>query len=326
VLCTVSLTTLLGLDDAPGELAGYGPLPAHLAREMAREGVLRRVLTDPVTGLVVSVDGHAHPEGFSVGPPDPEDPPGGSPPEDGPSGGSPPEDGPPGGSPPGGGSPGGERPGDDAPGRCSPSADGQFPVDASSATAEAAVSVRVVSCPVARAGGGRYRPGRAMDRFVRVRDQRCTAPGCRMPAVRCDLDHVVRHPDGPTCPCNLHPLCRHHHRLKHLTRTRVTRSSDGSTHWVLPTGHEYVRPPTPALPAPRVACRRDPTRVEDDLPVWVPPPPWDDAGPGIAALDAAIAAAERASAVGSDAAGAPAGGSVGAPQPAPRPVDEEPPF
>jgi hypothetical protein len=133
-----------------------------------------------------------------------------------------------------------------------------------------------------------------MDRFVRIRDQRCTAPGCRMPAVRCDLDHVVRHPDGPTCPCNLHPLCRHHHRLKHLTRARVRRLPDGSTDWVLPTGHRYVRPPTPALPAPRVTCRRDPTSGDEDPPIWTAPPDWDDARFGIAALNAAIASAKRA--------------------------------
>lgn len=32
---TVSLETLLGLSEAPGDLAGYGPLPPSLARELA---------------------------------------------------------------------------------------------------------------------------------------------------------------------------------------------------------------------------------------------------------------------------------------------------
>jgi 5-methylcytosine-specific restriction endonuclease McrA len=44
---TVAATTLLGLDEHPGELTGYGPIPAHLARELAQDGTWRRILTDP---------------------------------------------------------------------------------------------------------------------------------------------------------------------------------------------------------------------------------------------------------------------------------------
>ncbi|MEN0130016.1 MAG: DUF222 domain-containing protein, partial [Brevundimonas sp.] len=44
---TVAATTLLGLDENPGELAGYGPIPAPVARELAQEGTWRRILTDP---------------------------------------------------------------------------------------------------------------------------------------------------------------------------------------------------------------------------------------------------------------------------------------
>ena len=50
---TVGATTLLGLDDLPGELAGYGPIPAEMARAIARDGTWRRLLTDPVTGTLV---------------------------------------------------------------------------------------------------------------------------------------------------------------------------------------------------------------------------------------------------------------------------------
>jgi hypothetical protein len=50
---TVGLTTLLGLDQFPGELAGYGPIPAEMARELAAEGTWRRLLTDPVTGALL---------------------------------------------------------------------------------------------------------------------------------------------------------------------------------------------------------------------------------------------------------------------------------
>jgi hypothetical protein len=46
---TVSAETLLGLADEPGELDGYGPIPATLARELAADptGTWRRLLTDP---------------------------------------------------------------------------------------------------------------------------------------------------------------------------------------------------------------------------------------------------------------------------------------
>jgi len=50
---TVGLTTLLGLDQLPGELAGYGPIPAEMARELADQGTWRRLLIDPVTGALL---------------------------------------------------------------------------------------------------------------------------------------------------------------------------------------------------------------------------------------------------------------------------------
>jgi Domain of unknown function (DUF222) len=47
VQVTVAASTLVGLDEHPGELAGYGPITAHTARQLAAEGVWRRILTDP---------------------------------------------------------------------------------------------------------------------------------------------------------------------------------------------------------------------------------------------------------------------------------------
>jgi hypothetical protein len=49
----VPITMLLGLDEQPGELVGYGPIPADLAREIAAEGTWRRLLTDPVSGTLL---------------------------------------------------------------------------------------------------------------------------------------------------------------------------------------------------------------------------------------------------------------------------------
>mgnify|MGYP001025332061 CR=1 FL=1 len=37
----------------------------------------------------------------------------------------------------------------------------------------------------------RYRPSEAMRRLLGARDRHCRFPGCRIPAVRCDIDHTV---------------------------------------------------------------------------------------------------------------------------------------
>ena len=55
VQVTVALSTLLGCDDQPGELAGHGPIPAALARHIAADatGTWRRLITDPATGALL---------------------------------------------------------------------------------------------------------------------------------------------------------------------------------------------------------------------------------------------------------------------------------
>jgi hypothetical protein len=50
---TVPVTTLAGVSDAPGDLAGYGPIPAVVARGLAaRAPIWWRLLTDPATGAL----------------------------------------------------------------------------------------------------------------------------------------------------------------------------------------------------------------------------------------------------------------------------------
>jgi hypothetical protein len=53
LLVTAAASRLLGLDDCPGELAGYGPIPADLAREIAGDADWTRVLTDPRSGTLL---------------------------------------------------------------------------------------------------------------------------------------------------------------------------------------------------------------------------------------------------------------------------------
>ena len=61
-----------------------------------------------------------------------------------------------------------------------------------------------------------YRPGVALDRFVRARERRCRQPGCRNRVPRAgELDHHVPWPEGPTSAANLTGFCGNHHRGKH---------------------------------------------------------------------------------------------------------------
>jgi hypothetical protein len=60
-----------------------------------------------------------------------------------------------------------------------------------------------------------YRPPAAMRRLIERTHPICAFPTCDRPAPGCDLDHTTPwHQGGPTCPCNMSPLCRRHHRLK----------------------------------------------------------------------------------------------------------------
>ena len=46
----IDLPTLLGLAENPGQLAGYGAIPASVARRLAADGAWQRFVSDPTTG------------------------------------------------------------------------------------------------------------------------------------------------------------------------------------------------------------------------------------------------------------------------------------
>ncbi|HEY3260245.1 MAG TPA: DUF222 domain-containing protein [Pseudonocardiaceae bacterium] len=153
---TVPASSLLALDQQPGELAGYGPIPADLAREIAADATWRRLLTDPVSGALLDY------------------------------------------------------------------------------------------------GRTRYKPPAALADFVRARDATCTFPGCRRAAHRCELDHEIAYPDGPTSADNLDPKCPHHHRTRHHPDWHYERLDNGDHLWITPTGRHYVTHPEPiAEPIPQ---------------------------------------------------------------------------
>ena len=167
---TASASTVLGLDDAPADLAGYGPIPAPMARRIAARSTWTPLLVDARTGQ-----------------------------------------------------------------------------------------------PLARSTQ-RYEPTAGLRGAVVDRDITCVFPGCRLPAERCDIDHVrpftgVPSPGVPspgeapettepqTSVDNLQALCRHHHLAKTHGSWSVARDVDeGSTRWRSPTGHWYERPAATSPP------------------------------------------------------------------------------
>ncbi len=98
-------------------------------------------------------------------------------------------------------------------------------------------------------------PRAELARAVVDRDRTCRFPGCRVPAARCDLDHVEPFdPDRParwqTVEQNLQALCRHHHRLKTHGGWYVSRDPiSGATLWRSPTGRVHIVSLEPVLPA-----------------------------------------------------------------------------
>ncbi|NPC96167.1 HNH endonuclease signature motif containing protein [Nocardioides sp. zg-DK7169] len=70
----------------------------------------------------------------------------------------------------------------------------------------------------------------------------CAFPSCERPARRCDTDHVTAHGDGgPTCSCNLAPLCRRHHRAKTHTAWTYDKTDAATYLWRSPHGLHLVK-------------------------------------------------------------------------------------
>jgi len=86
----------------------------------------------------------------------------------------------------------------------------------------------------------RRRPTTRQQKMIRALHSVCVFPGCRMPAVDCDLDHCVDYAlGGPTTVGNHAPLCRHHHLSKHQDGWRYAKTGRVAVDWVSPFGHTY---------------------------------------------------------------------------------------
>jgi Domain of unknown function (DUF222) len=115
-------------------------------------------------------------------------------------------------------------------------------------------SLRIRLAPIARGRCNHeraepgYRPSRTLQHLIKVRNARCTAPGCNRPAARCDLDHTVAWDQGGiTCECGLAPLCRHHHRCKQAEGWQLEQPEPGVLVWRTPAGRSYAVAPTEYL-------------------------------------------------------------------------------
>ena len=84
--------------------------------------------------------------------------------------------------------------------------------------------------------------------IVTLRDKTCVFPWCTRPARRCDKDHSIPHNrGGPTCPCNLAPLCRRHHRIKTHGAWSYRTIEPGTYLWTSKHGYQYLRDTTGTL-------------------------------------------------------------------------------
>ena len=211
---TLPLATWLGLAQAPGHAAGFGPLDATDSRALADALVAHPgttwclTLTDP--------GGHSIAHGCArTGPPVGRHR---APPASGP----PPDTGPPSTRPPAGPPPTGPSAGrlppttKPAPANITPPASGRSQRRARNQTGpsdtSSAWTVTLTwfggDCDHAREVLG-YVPSPTLRHLVQTRQPTCSFPGCRRPATRTDLDHTIpHHLGGRTCPCNLAPSCK----------------------------------------------------------------------------------------------------------------------
>jgi hypothetical protein len=166
VLVTVPVFSLLGATDEPGEVDGYGPVPASVARRLVGEGAgsVYRLLVDPRDGAPLEI------------------------------------------------------------GRTS------------------------------------YRLPESLKRWLRLRDGKCTFPGCSNHTADNENDHLTAwEHGGATGVSNLGQVCPKHHRLKHQSRwTPTPASKDEPPGWTSPTGRHY------------------PAEQPDRIPPVIPPDLWPD--------------------------------------------------
>ena len=239
---TMPLSTWLGWTQSPGDVPGYGPVDAEDSRTLA--SFLARSPGNQWCVTLTGADGHPVAHACARhGPPSPGQPPTpvfGQRPS--PVSGQRP-------SPVSGQRPSpvcGQRP-SPVPGQRASPAPGQRPTSATPVPewlrGLAFVTLETGTCTHPRESRG-YQPSPSLRHLIQIRNPTCTGPGCRRPATRCDLDHVIPFDrGGRTCECNIHPACRHDHHAKQVPGWTVTQDQPGTLTWTTPGRRSYTTTP-----------------------------------------------------------------------------------
>ncbi|MGN6606317.1 MAG: HNH endonuclease signature motif containing protein, partial [Jatrophihabitans sp.] len=242
------LGTLLGLDDRPGEVAGWGPVPASVARALvARQQrcAWRFGVHDDGGWLVF--DGLTRRRAMPVGVDAPGTGTGGLAKVDGVVEIHLPLD------------------------WVAPS---PLPVGGDWAAVLADIAGQVAAAgPIVQDGAARF-PGPALRRRIEMVYRWCLFPGCRRPARWCDIDHRTEWASGGrTVEVNLSPECRHDHVTKSERGWRLIRTGPRSFCWISPyRRRHHVQAPrlveptlTPLTVTPSATA---PDRVDSSDPGW----------------------------------------------------------
>ncbi|WP_433355062.1 DUF222 domain-containing protein [Microtetraspora malaysiensis] len=113
---------------------------------------------------------------------------------------------------------------------------------------EGADAGRGVGVGTSGSGDERRRfPRAGLRRHIQVRDRVCTHPGCRAPATRSELDHTRSYAaGGSTSEGNLAAACAHDHDLRD-NGWQVVQTAPGHVTWISRTGHRYPAQPPPVI-------------------------------------------------------------------------------
>ena len=86
-----------------------------------------------------------------------------------------------------------------------------------------------------------YRLPESLKRWLRMRDGKCTFPGCSNASLDNESDHLTAWEHGGTTGIsNLGQLCPKHHRLKHRTGwSPGPAARNEPPGWISPTGRQY---------------------------------------------------------------------------------------
>ena len=106
-----------------------------------------------------------------------------------------------------------------------------------------------------------YRPTPAMRAHVEAVDGTCRAPGCTVPSARCDLDHDIPWPHGPTEVTNLTSKHRPHHNL-HTNGHWLVRRDGDRVRWRTKAGRVYDTYPKDWLDGVRGTSLAPPSQDE----------------------------------------------------------------